>query len=347
MWKFLNAQDTFEDHYDQWDAINRTQGNHILLDSRIVSLYLKHFSKTPLLLGFSDDNTFPGAIILEPQRFGLWKTFQPAQAPLGLFILSNPVNIPFQIENLLHSLPGLPLGFSATYQDSDFSILTQLENSMSRERIHFMDTARISLTGSFDEYWKSRKKDMKENVDRRLRRLNEQSISIQLLENQEKSKMAACLQEYSRLESTGWKGKAGTAVSSSNIQGHFYQALLEIFSETQETIIFELIFNHQVVASQLALQRDENLFFLKMAYDENFKKFSPGFLLRKMILERLYHEEKIKKVEFYGRARKGWTDKWTEEFRSMFHMNFYRNTLVGFGAKKLKEILMFSKKKGT
>ncbi len=179
---------------------------------------------------------------------------------------------------------------------------------------------------------------MTENINRRIRRLQEQNIEFRLLETQEKVKMGNCVREYSRLESTGWKGKAGTAVSESNPQGLFYKDLLETYSANSESIVYELTFNNKVVASQLALQRDETLTFLKMSYDENFKNFSPGFLLRKMILERLYQIKKIKRVEFYGRIRKGWTDKWTDEIRPMFHMNVFRNELVGLSEKLLKNL---------
>ena len=91
-----------------------------------------------------------------------------------------------------------------------------------------------------------------------------------------------------------------------------------------EGIVYQLLFDRKLVASQLCLQRGTMLIVLKMTYDEDFKDFSPGFWLRQEMLRSLFAEEKIKTVEAYGRVREGWTKKWTDEVRTMYHFNFYR-----------------------
>ena len=69
-----------------------------------------------------------------------------------------------------------------------------------------------------------------------------------------------------------------------------------------------------------------------MAYDETYAKHSPGYLLREEILKSLFTEGTIKSVEFYGKVHEGWTTKWTDELRTMYHFNMYRHSWVA-GAK--------------
>jgi hypothetical protein len=82
------------------------------------------------------------------------------------------------------------------------------------------------------------------------------------------------------------------------------------------------------VASQLGLERNEMLILLKMAYNEQFRACSPGFLLQQEMFRRIFAEGRVKDIEFYGKVREGWTLKWTNEVRMMFHVNIYRHWAI-------------------
>ena len=51
------------------------------------------------------------------------------------------------------------------------------------------------------------------------------------------------IEDYGRLESAGWKGQFGTAISSANRQGEFYRGVLEDFCNSGAGRIFRLRFN--------------------------------------------------------------------------------------------------------
>ena len=57
------------------------------------------------------------------------------------------------------------------------------------------------------------------------------------------------------LESTGWKGKEGSAVAAGNVQGRFYREMLENFCGCGKAVIYRLRLNGKTVASDLCLQR--------------------------------------------------------------------------------------------
>jgi hypothetical protein len=121
----------------------------------------------------------------------------------------------------------------------------------------------------------------------------------------------------------GWKGKGETAVTVGGRQGLFYQEMLESFCSRGEGVIYRLLMNGETIATNLCLLRDGMMIILKTTYDETVKGISPGMLLHQEIFKALFHEGKIKVVEFYGRVR-DWHMRWTNELRTMYHLNFYR-----------------------
>jgi hypothetical protein len=264
---------------------------------------------------------------LHKVRTGFWETFQPAQGPLGLITLGNGRAIEEQIGRLIRCLPGCSLGFSVTQQDPDFTVLRNLIPSRKLETINYIDTPRITLSGTFEQYWRARGRDLTRNLTRRIRRATEEGIELKLIIVQDPGRVARCIQEYGMLEATGWKGKEGTAVTAENSQGLFYRDMFEQFCERGEGIIYQLSMNGRVIASDLCVRRGGMLVVLKVAYDETVKNVSPSFVLRKMVLEDLFSTGDIRIVEFYGRVR-DWHTKWTEEVRTMYHVNFYRDSWI-------------------
>ena len=139
--------------------------------------------------------------------------------------------------------------------------------------------------------------------------------------------VAECLREFERLEEAGWKGKLGTAVGAQNKQGRFYRKVFENVCQWGEGVIWQFCLNGRTVASELCLERGGMLIALKTTYDETLKKFSPSYLMRCEIVKKLFEEDNTTVVEFYGRVC-DWQRKWTDEQRTMSHINFFRNNWI-------------------
>ena len=343
-WIFESACGTFEKHRMLWDAVNQSRGNHILLDSMFVGPLVQYFGNKDVLLGVSSLEARKGLILLTQLRRGFWQTFDPAQAPMGLVLFENRDCCAEQLTDLLQAIPGYALGLSLTRQDPDYTVFSTHTDVTRSEFDSYVKTARVTVAGSFDQYWSTRGKDLVSNILRRRRRLEQQKIECSLVIDREPGCVAECISEYSSLEETGWKGKEGTAVSEANAQGRFYRDVLENFCEVGEGVIFRLKFNGKTVASQLGLQRDGMLILLKMAYDEQFRDYSPGFLLQQEMFRSFFTEGKVKVIEFYGRVREGWTLKWTNEVRTMYHVNCYRHSWIRRVRQWLKQSSLSSSK---
>ncbi|GJL63546.1 MAG: hypothetical protein NPIRA04_22000 [Nitrospirales bacterium] len=327
-WTFYKGHEVFQNYQEQWDNLNANTDNHVLLDSKFWGALIKYFSNEKTLLGISNNREYPGMVLVENVGLGMWSTFQPSQAPIGPILLGNPRNIEEQMRGILKSLPGYALGLGVTQQDPHFGVFDAVETHERVEVKSYMKTARIPIHGDFETYWNKRANDLRGNVRKRLRRLEREGLcpSIDVLQVPED--MRRGIQEYGRMEASGWKGREGTAVTPDNLQGQFYQHLLEQMCQANEGVIYTLRFNEKPVAQKICLRRNGMIVFLKMAYDETYRHLSPGYILQYEILKRLFNDKEIEYVETYGRVNEGWTDKWTNDFRMMYHINYFRHMSI-------------------
>ena len=321
-WVFRNARQGFDEYRENWDEINKRCDNHILLDSVFVGLLIRHFASDQTLLGVLNRENHRGLVLLESVRQGFWQTFQPSQAPLGLILLHSRENIAGQIHGLIRRLPGYALGLAVLQQDPDLTYFGDVDRG-EFERLDYITTSRLRLKGTFEEYWKTRSHNLVHNLSRQRRRFAEQKVRLELFANRRPESVEDEIREYGRLEGAGWKAKDGTAITAENPQGVFYRQMLEHFCKRNEGIIYRLNMNGTPIASALCVERNGTLVVLKITYDESLPRCSPGLLLHEDMLKLLFAEKRVNVVEYYGRYS-DWHRKWTNETRTMYHLNMYR-----------------------
>lgn len=334
-WIFLNALADFDSHRDQWDRLNREQDNHMLLDSLFVGGLVRFFASPHTLVGMSQDPLRPGMVLVEPSRLGFWQTFTPSQSIVGLLQLEDKMDQLAQIQALIRGLPGYALSFSITQQDPEIPSRVDVAGNETVERVEYMQTVRLTLSGTFEEYWKRRSKNLTHNLSRQRRRLAEQSSRLELVTYRDPADVPACVARYGIIESAGWKAKEGTAIAPDNAQGLFYREVLEAFCRRREGVVYELVLDGKTIASDLCLERNGMMIILKTTYDESIKGLSPGLLMHQSIFESLYRDGRVKVIEFYGRLR-DWHLKWTDEIRKMHHVNVYRHRWVPSARRLIK-----------
>jgi hypothetical protein len=326
-WEYHPAEQHFATSAQHWDALNHSCYNHILMDSRFVGASLRCFGGDQVLMATTENFASGGMALLSKTGPGIWQTFQPAQVPLGLLMLGRDQAIQETMMELLSSLPGPAVQLGIMQQDPDFSPLSAIPSGPRVEFLDYIQTPRLIISGSFEEYWDSRSKNLKHNLTRQRKRLAEQGRRLDLLVHRDPESVRGAVREFGLLESKGWKGQEGTAIEEINLQGQFYREVLEAFCATGEGLVYQLALDGKVVASDLCLARGGMLVVLKTAYDETIEKVSPALLMRQDILQVLFEEKMIRVVEFYGKVL-DWHLKWTDQVRGMYHVNLFRNTLV-------------------
>lgn len=325
-WQFQSASAAFPEHREQWDKLNAERGAHVLLDSVFVECLLRHFGESDVLLGIESED--PSAMALVRRKsLALWETFQPSQAPLGLFVAAESLGIPVASRSLVQSLPGYAMQISLLHLDPDYLSLPPTNGSGSIDKLDYIRTARIPLHGTFEDYWQSREGRLRKNNDRLRRRMVEKGLKLDFSTVSDPARIAEAIREYGVLESTGWKAQKGTAVTADNVQGRFYRDLLERFCARGEGAIYQLRIDGKLAASDICLMRGKTIVLLKTSYDEAFSVYSPAFLLREDVVRQLYAQGVVKNYEFYGPLM-DYQLRWTDEVRSLYHLTCYRHSWV-------------------
>jgi hypothetical protein len=328
----------FQAHQERWNEINRSFANHILLEANFVDALLRHFGGKEVRLGISADPKRPGMALLASVRWGIWETFQPSQAPLGLIVLGYKDDTREGLRDLMRSLPGYPLQLGIQHQDPDFSAIPLAPQQPNLKVVSYIETGSLSLEGTFDDYWSSRSDDLKKNNARRRRRLADQGKRLEFLVHSDPSSVAACIRSYGVLESQGWKAQGGTAVAEGNAQGRFYREVMEMFCGRGEGTIFELLLDGKTIASELWVGNKDMRVNLKTTFDETLKQLAPGFLMKEEIIRWAYSRGDWRLLEFYGRLME-WHTKWIGRSRTLYHVNYYPNRWVPKAREAVRRLL--------
>ncbi|MET0106724.1 MAG: GNAT family N-acetyltransferase [Sedimenticola sp.] len=318
-WKLYPAS-KFIEFKDVWDAINISGPNSPVLNSSFAINSIEAFSTGNEHLAILEEDNRPVSIgIFNKSKFGVWDTFQPSQAPLGLWINNSDSPLNHILRMLARSLPGLVLKIGITQQDPDIyprPIMTKRINTLD-----YIDTARVTTTECFEDYWSSRSKNLRHNLKRQRNRLAKEDIVTSLKIITKQQDVANAINNYGLLESAGWKSESGTAVHPENKQGVFYSTLLQDFCERNKGFICQYFYNENLVATDLCIEQNGTFVILKTTYDEKIKTSSPTFLMRQEMFELLFQSNQINRIEFYGKVM-DWHTKWSNEVRKLYHLNF-------------------------
>jgi hypothetical protein len=326
-WSFHQAFEAFDHFRDQWDAVNLSQNNHILLDSGFVRLLLHHFGSRDVVLAINEEPDNPAMALLTRKAPGVWETFQPAWAPLGLILYGLEERAAQNLRSLLRSLPGYALQLSVLQQDPNYPGLSDLSKCAWAEKLDYMQIARIPLEATFQTYWANRDDRLRKNNDRLRRRMAERGFNLEFVVIRDPAAVGDAIREFGRLESKGWKAKGGTAMTADDAQGHFYRAVLEYFCTRGEGVIYQLRLNGQPIATDLCITRGDMFVVMRTTYDEEWKVYAPGVLLREDIVRSIYAESRVRDYEFYGPLME-YQLCWTGDTRTLYHLTCFRHSWV-------------------
>ncbi len=309
----------FKKHCESWDQLNTQGVNTPLLSSDFVGPLLEYFSSNKDKLAIHGDEQNPDAMaILTKTKFGVWETLQPSQAPLGLWLQDKKIATVSLLSQLRKALPFPTLLVGVTQQDPD--LLQRPEKTNGLSTLDYIQTAKVTVTDNFQDYWGKRGKNLRQNLNRQRNRLEREGVQVTLKIITAADEVTHAIIEYGRLESAGWKNAGGTAIHIDNNQGKFYRDMLINFCDHQDALIFQYYYDDQLVATDLCIKSSDSLIILKTTYDETITTSSPAMLMRKEAFEYIFNNKLVKKIEFYGKVM-DWHTKWSEEIRTLYHIN--------------------------
>ncbi len=306
----------------EWDMLNEKVNNSPTLNSIVVSLLLKYFGSGDEKVAVFRDSAGPVfmAVITKKNSY-MWETFQPSQAPIGLWLMRADVSFDEVLGGLIRSLGGFVMGVGVTQLDPDH--YTRPASQGCIKTLDYIETSRVTVSGSFDEYWQQRGKNLRQNLRRQRNRLAREEVETRLEVVTTSGEVAAAIHDYGVLESAGWKASGGTEINPNNAQGMFYRELLEQFCTKCQGYIYKYYYSDQLVAVDLCVEQAGVMVILKTTYDESIKTSSPAMLMREEMFKEIFDKQRFRVIEFYGRVM-DWHTKWTTEMRTMYHLNCYR-----------------------
>ena len=153
----------FDAELGRWRALHARAGAHALLAADFVAPLLEHFGSGREAVAWCErDGDTVAMALLTRTGAGAWSTFQPPQAPLGLWLQAPQADGAALARSLLPALPGLPLVLGLTQLDP----LLQARPSPAPglDTLPYIDTAALDLAGGFDAYWTQRGKNLRTNL---------------------------------------------------------------------------------------------------------------------------------------------------------------------------------------
>jgi CelD/BcsL family acetyltransferase involved in cellulose biosynthesis len=324
-WKIFPATQ-FHDHVGMLEVLNGQPDGTPLLCPEFVLPLLQEFGTGKEIVALNESaNEVQALTLLVSKSPGVLETFQPSQAPLGAWLQRAETPIQPLLKTLMEALPGFALAVGITQQDPD--LLPRPADGDRIATLDYIQTSRITIEGSFEQYWKARGKNLKHNMKRQRSSLEKDGIKTALEVVTDPKDIRQAVADYGRLESAGWKAQGGTAIHPDNAQGRFYRTMLENFCRKGRGRVYRYRFNDRVVAVDLCIEGNSTLIILKTTHDESIKTCSPAFLMRQESFSKLFDEQRIKRIEFYGKLM-DWHTRWSNEVRTMYHVNYYRWPLL-------------------
>jgi CelD/BcsL family acetyltransferase involved in cellulose biosynthesis len=321
LWELFPVSD-FGRSAATWDALVASGRYPPFLRSDFAKAALRAFGTGRELLAVYGDASAPTAMAILSSKFpGVWETFQPSQLPLGAFVHDGSMPLEDVLATLLPALPGVAAVVAITQQDPD--IVPRPADNARLRTLDYIDTARVVVGGTFDAYWAARGKNLRTNVKRQRAKLDADRVVVELDVVDTPGRVGSAIADYGRLESAGWKATGGTAVATGSTQGRFYARVFESFCAAGKGRIYRFLVDGKVAAMDLCIEDAGVVVVLKTAYDETLKAVSPATLMRHEYFRQLFDAGTVNRIEFYGKVME-WHRRWTDEIRTLYHVNGYR-----------------------
>jgi len=156
---------------------------------------------------------------------------------------------------------------------------------------------------------RSLSRNLRHDVQRRLRRLCEAgAVSVQLADGG--ASLDNLLEEGFGVESLSWKGRRGTAIASHDETTRFYTALARWAASVGWLRLAFLRLDGRAIAFQFDLELRSGYYSLKIGYDPEFERFSPGKILAYTMVSRAVTAG-LDAYELLG-TDEPWKDRWTD-----------------------------------
>jgi CelD/BcsL family acetyltransferase involved in cellulose biosynthesis len=318
-----------------WDRLNNAYNDaHPMMDSRFVSRLVEHFPAPIDVVAARQGGEPVFLLLVESGGRIVTSLYGPSQTQLALALMPRRATIPFT--GIFNALPLSVIRLDMYALDPLYhaALVAQKEGQLESGALNMV----IDTRGGFDQYWSARPKNLRKNISRYSNRIGRAFGEYQFRVVSAPSDMHAAVGRYAAVESSGWKGKAGTALEPGNTQEVFYSGVMQAFAADAQAWVFELYLGEALAASRLCIANREQLIILKTTYDEQYSDYAAGRILLYETLRYVFEQRISARVDFYTNATRDQLE-WATDSRTMYNLSMYRPS-----ARPLRKPMQLAKK---
>lgn len=320
--EFIRRPEAFSSIVSDWKRLVALSGNPLLTYEWFISCVEALHPGTQLMVIAVKRGGEIAAIaplVLSRKRGGARLEF------LGVSSLFEPCGFLFDDNDSLAALVSalIGTGYPAVLQRVPESVSEEiLRNAWAGAvcmRTPSASTPFVEIGAHWDEYLGGLSQKRRYDLRRARKRAQELGpISIRIF-CPEPGELQGWLEKVFATEASGWKGRNGSAILKKRYLKDFFSAYLERACREGILRLCLLEIGGKTAAAQIALEYEKRFWVLKIGYDEQFARCSPGILLTMETLRYAFGNG-LESYEFLGSAEP-WIDAWTTEQRP--HGNFF------------------------
>jgi CelD/BcsL family acetyltransferase involved in cellulose biosynthesis len=194
---------------------------------------------------------------------------------------------------------------------------------------------RLALPGSWDELLASRSRNLRSQLGRRKRNLEKQG-TLEMRTFSALDDISGPLESLFRIEASGWKSEAGTAILEDPPAERLYRSFADHAARRGWLRIYLLELDGEPIAGDYGCVFGGGAFLIKTGFDDRRRDLSPGLVLRGEVLRASIEEEGCDFYDFLG-PPDPYKLRWTDEVRPRLELRAYR------GATELPRFLFRSR----
>jgi len=185
--------------------------------------------------------------------------------------------------------------------------------------------AMLNVTGEFDHYRQKLGKNLRKLLNKCMRKVSLDS-TVEFLDISDPNQNQEALEDFLRLEKSGWKGERGSAIGMSETLRAFYTSVTRNMISRGQLEYRFLKLNGESIAGQLTSIIGNRRTISKIAYDEKYAGFSPGNLLFEATLKSDFENPNIHYVDCLTDME--WHLKWNLEYRNYINIHLFPKRIL-------------------
>jgi len=322
----------------EWERLARRTEASPFLWPGWISAWWRAFGAGKLeIRAVYEDGDLTGVLPLYRSRGGvLSSTTNPHTAMFG-FLAANEMAVQQLCDSLfsekarrinLSLLSSTDVGVSLARTTAEAAGYRVIENSMQGSPYLVVGDT------TWEAYESGLGKNLRQDLRRRRRRLEEEGqLTFDVFDGTEG--LEKLLEEGFRVESSGWKEAEGTSINALPATRRFYTEVAHWAAERGWLRLAFLRLDGRTIAFDYCLECHGIHYMIKTGYDPAYARFSPGKVLRHLMIARAFSEE----LDVYdlGGAIEPYKQKWADAYRELQSLRMFAPTPLGFLDRKAVE----------